>query len=137
MARGSRVDSQSAGGSQNRTGGASPNRGVAQRERAGRAQRGPGTTRGYRHERAGAEGRGPRRSEELAALQQITSAIQSSLQPGPILQQMADGIVHLLDYDAAVIFLLNGTEQVFRASAICSRDHILPRIKAMRVKVTT
>jgi two-component system NtrC family sensor kinase len=131
MVRGSKVDSQSAGGSQNRSGVASRNRRVAERERAGRAQRGAGTTGGYRHERAGAEGRGQQRSEELAALQQITSAIQSSLQPGPILQQMADGIVHLLDYDAAVIFLLNGTEQVFRASAVCSRGHILPRINAL------
>jgi len=123
--------SQSTEDDQSQVSGASPVERAADRERIVRLLL---NARGACHhlfQRARKRSQIGRCSEELAALQQITSAIQSCLEPGSILQQMADGIVHLLDYDAAVMFLLHDKEGVFRASAVCSKRHIVPRINAL------
>jgi two-component system NtrC family sensor kinase len=67
-------------------------------------------------------------------LRQITLRIGTCLDLNTVLQETADGMVYLLGYDTALVFLLDeeGREgSPLKARAICSRRQILPRIEAL------
>lgn len=56
--------------------------------------------------------------QESIALQRATSSIQTTQHLDQILQQLADSITEITDYDVSVIFLLDEDEEVFRLATI-------------------
>ena len=70
-----------------------------------------------------------RHAEELLALQEITTSIQSSLDLNEILQQAADGIVKGLEYNSAYIMLLDEDEEFFKGAVFSTKSGIAEKIE--------
>jgi PAS domain S-box-containing protein len=62
------------------------------------------------------------RTNQLLALQQITSAIQSTLDLKEILQQVANGVVHNLGFDHALIIKVDESANVARGMVFATRE---------------
>ena len=72
------------------------------------------------------------RNRELAALNAAaTMMIQSALDLGEVLQQVADGMVEGLGCNTSVILLLDEKEGVFKGGAVSTRAKIIERINSI------
>ena len=64
------------------------------------------------------------RTNQLLALQKITASIQSTLDLKEILQQVANGVVHNLGFDHALILKVDEAANVARGTVFATRDDV-------------